>query len=257
MALWSPAAGELHHEDTGPSMIPWTTEWKAHQLGLLYDQWEECDRCPLHKIRTHVVFGEGNPDADIMFVGEAPGEAEDASGLPFDSEGRSGDLFNSLWSALDQSRDDVFVTNVIGCRPPENRDPIKVEREGCAERLHQLIYIVDPLIIVTLGKVAMQSIMRGRAMSIEKEHGRLFSPGMKLPGKMFPRTDENKVVHELTYDVVPLYHPAYILRIDSYDNKTDSYTKGGIAEHTLKDMGMVIELVQNVKAEHSKIRRRE
>jgi DNA polymerase len=236
-------------------MVPWSAEWKALQLELLYDEWKECERCPLHETRKHVVFGEGNPDADVMFIGEAPGEAEDESGSPFDSEGRSGDLFNSLWSALDQSRDDVFITNVIGCRPPENRDPIKVERESCGDRLRRLVYIVDPLVIVTLGKVAMQSIMRGRAMSIEREHGRLFSPGMKLQGRVFPRTDENKVVHELTYDVIPLYHPSYILRMDSYDEKTDTFSKGGIAEHTLKDMGKVIELVQNVKAEYNKIRK--
>lgn len=247
-------------------MEPWTPEWKQHQLDLLYDAWKNCQGCPLHQTRKNVVFGEGNPDADILFIGEAPGEQEDKKGQPF--IGDAGKLFNSMWcGALRQSREDIYVTNIVGCRPPKNRDPIAVEKDACISRVHEIIYLVDPLLVVAIGKYALNALAGGRAWGIEKQHGRMFSSphptvkvggernGVEIPGRVFPRKESDKSVHTLEYDVVPIFHTSYILRTDSYDPEANEFPKGGVAHQTLDDLEAVIDRVEQLKQEYQDIPR--
>jgi len=222
---------------------PWTPKWKADRLLQLRRKWANCRRCTLCGTRDNMVFGVGNPDADLMFIGEAPGEVEDGKGEPF--VGPSGHILRSMWQAADQAWDDIYVTNLVCCRPPENRNPVKLEKAECFERLQEQIYIVDPTIIVAVGKQALQSLLGGRPLSIEEKHGELMSPGANIGGLVFPRTDDDRVVHNLSYPVVPIYHPAFILRRDSYDDTTNTFTAGGIANQTFEDLeGLVVRLLR-------------
>lgn len=151
---------------------------------------EACTRCELHKTRNKVVFGVGKSDAKIMFIGEAPGAREDETGLPF--VGKSGQLLDSLLEPVKLSRnDDVFITSINKCRPPNNRDPSRVEAESCKEWLGAQIEIINPKIIVCLGKVAATHII-GKDFKITKDHGKWYD----IDGKK----------------VTALYHPAALLR---------------------------------------------
>jgi uracil-DNA glycosylase family 4 len=150
----------------------------------------DCTRCKLHTLgRTQVVFGVGNPEADLMFVGEAPGADEDVQGIPF--VGRAGQLLTKIIEAIDLRRDDVYIANVIKCRPPQNRNPEPDEVETCEPFLFQQIDIVKPTVIVALGKFAAQALLRTDA-PISRLRGRVFEyRGAKL---------------------IPTFHPAYLLR---------------------------------------------
>jgi uracil-DNA glycosylase len=238
-------------------MEPWSRVWKERELNKLYDDWAECKRCSLCETRNNVVFGEGNADADIMFIGEAPGSTEDSTGRPF--VGSSGELFDVVLAAADVNRCDVFITNLVGCRPPGNRNPTKEERLACLDRVYKTLYIIDPLIVVTLGKVPLQALAKGRSWSIESVHGSLFSSptpsfrtqgdrcGMEVPGKVFPRTGDDKKKYHLEYDIVPLYHPAYLARQDSFDKRTKEFSPNGLTHNTVKDLRKVTSLVEQLK----------
>jgi len=115
-------------------MTKWSPQWKHQQLESLRAEWEYCQACPtLAECRRKVVFGSGAADADVMFIGEAPGEEEDATGYPF--VGRSGQLLNALLRTVQVDRESVYVTNTVLCHPPENRDPLKTEKDACYDRL--------------------------------------------------------------------------------------------------------------------------
>jgi uracil-DNA glycosylase family 4 len=150
----------------------------------------ECTRCKLSGLgRTQVVFGVGNPSADLMFVGEAPGADEDVQGVPF--VGRAGQLLTKIIEAIDLAREDVYIANVIKCRPPQNRNPEPDEIETCEPFLFQQIDLIKPKVIVTLGKFAAQCLLRSEE-PISRLRGRLFDyRGAKL---------------------IPTFHPAYLLR---------------------------------------------
>lgn len=166
---------------------------RREELVALYREARGCDRCPLHRTRTQVVFGNGNADAGLMFVGEAPGQQEDLEGLPF--VGRAGKLLDQLLAEIGLARPDVFVTNVLKSRPPGNRDPEPGEIEACRPYLHRQIELIEPSLICTLGKFAMQLVTRTNR-GITAIHGR-------------------PEVHELggrTVRVYPLFHPAAALR---------------------------------------------
>ncbi|PCI24855.1 uracil-DNA glycosylase [Candidatus Peregrinibacteria bacterium] len=113
----------------------------------------ECTKCELHKERTQVVPGSGNPKAKILFIGEAPGKNEDIKGVPF--VGAAGKFLNTLLESIELEREDVFIANTVKCRPPKNRDPKKSEIATCIPYLHKQIEIIQPKIIVTLGRFAM------------------------------------------------------------------------------------------------------
>jgi DNA polymerase len=150
----------------------------------------ECTRCKLHGLgRTQVVFGSGSPNAGLMFVGEAPGADEDEQGVPF--VGKSGQLLTKIIEAIELRREDVYIANVIKCRPPQNRNPEPDEIEICEPFLFRQIDVIKPKVIVTLGKFAAQTLLRSE------------EPISKLRGRTFD-------YHGAT--LVPTFHPAYLLR---------------------------------------------
>lgn len=126
---------------------------KVARLSAVHTEIFYCTQCPLHEGRTRTVPGAGDPDAEIMFIGEAPGKNEDEQGLPF--VGRSGKYLDELLQGIGLSRDQVFIANVVKCRPPNNRDPQSEEIETCNPYLRQQIEIIDPLVIATLGRYSM------------------------------------------------------------------------------------------------------
>jgi uracil-DNA glycosylase family 4 len=174
-------------------MQPRSAEDRREDLIKVYREASVCTRCPLSEGRTNVVFGNGNADADLMFVGEAPGRDEDLQGLPF--VGRAGKLLDQLLEEVGLQRADVFVANVLKCRPPGNRDPQPDEIETCRPYLHRQIELIEPKVICTLGNFATKLLTRSQR-GITGVHGR-------------PQ------VHELggrTVRVFPIYHPAAALR---------------------------------------------
>lgn len=166
---------------------PETDDWtRLRDLALA------CIQCRLAKTRTQVVYGVGNPHADLMFIGEAPGRDEDIKGEPF--VGRAGQLLTDIIKAMKLTRDDVYIANVIKCRPPENRNPEPDELDACRPFIKRQIELVQPKVIVTLGKFALQSLT-GRAYAISAARGQWTEyDGIK---------------------VMPTYHPAYLLRTPS------------------------------------------
>lgn len=237
----------------------WSPEWKQRKLTNLQEEWKECTRCSLHETRRKVVFGCGNPDADILFVGEAPGENEDKQGRPF--VGKAGEMLNSMLAGLDRNRDELYITNVISCRPPNNRDPSAEERVACFPRLEEIIYLVDPLLIVPVGKYALNSLVGGRSWGIERYRGNLFSSpqseayvtgetnGVEIEGRFFPR-NANKMKYRLEYDAIPILHPSYIQRMDNSDS--DGFEPNGPAEQTFFDLDKIFTRVEQLKSEHER-----
>jgi DNA polymerase len=138
-------------------------------LGALRDAVAGCTRCPLAATRTQVVFGSGSPTADLMFVGEAPGFHEDKQGIPF--VGAAGQLLGKLLAGIGLTRDDVFVANVLKCRPPGNRDPLPDEIAACESHLFRQIELIEPRVVATLGNFATK-LLSGRPDGITRVHGR-------------------------------------------------------------------------------------
>ena len=150
----------------------------------------DCTRCKLHTLgRSQIVFGVGNPHADLMFVGEAPGADEDIQGVPF--VGRAGQLLTKIIEAIDLKREDVYIANVIKCRPPQNRNPEPDEVEKCEPFLFQQIDIIKPKVIVALGKFGAQTLLR------------TLDPISRLRGRVFEYRGAK---------LIPTFHPAYLLR---------------------------------------------
>lgn len=145
----------------------------------MYTTWEEleracraCEKCQLCHTRTNLVFGMGNRDAKVMFIGEGPGENEDLQGLPF--VGRSGQLLDKMLDAVDLNRNDhIYIANIVKCRPPQNRDPLPEEQDCCIDWLRNQVALIKPKIIVCLGRVAALRIIKPD-MKITKEHGIFF-----------------------------------------------------------------------------------
>ena len=132
-----------------------------------------CQRCALADTRTNVVFGVGNPNAEIMFIGEGPGENEDLQGLPF--VGRGGALLDEMLSIIDLSRNsNVYIANIVKCRPPQNRDPLNTEQDACIDYLRNQVALIRPKIIVCLGRIAACRLIRDD-FKITKEHGQWFN----------------------------------------------------------------------------------
>ena len=149
----------------------------------------DCHECALCQTRTHVVFGVGNPEAEIMFIGEGPGEREDELGVPF--VGRAGQLLDDMLSLIGLDRTKVYIANIVKCRPPGNRDPLNVEQDACIGYLKRQMELISPKIIVCLGRVAAMRMI-DEEFRITKEHGVWF--------------DRNGA------RVTALFHPAALLR---------------------------------------------
>lgn len=162
---------------------------KTESLEEIRKDLGDCKRCPLCEGRTNIVFGIGNPRAQLMFIGEAPGRDEDRQGEPF--VGRAGQLLNKIIEAMKMKREDVYIGNVAKCRPPENRAPLPNEAETCIPFLHRQIAVIRPQIIVTLGSVATKFILE-----TERSISQLRGGWQDFKG----------------IPVMPTYHPAYLLR---------------------------------------------
>lgn len=165
---------------------------KQQQLDALYAPYKKCTQCPLGNLgRINVVFGSGNPDARLMFIGEAPGKEEDIQNNPF--VGRSGQLLNRALNAANIKREDVFITNIVKCRPPKNRRPTPQESTTCKNLLLlNQIKIIQPRVICTLGSTAIQELLSMPKLQITDIRGK------------------TQKIDNIT--IVPTYHPAYILR---------------------------------------------
>jgi DNA polymerase len=187
-----------------------------------------------------MVFGDGNPKADILIIGEGPGAEEDDKGLPF--VGESGEILDSLLETVNIDRQaDTFVTNLVGCRPfnitkgmdgrtkKENRPPSRPEREACWPRLEEVIYRVDPLIILAVGKPATAQLLGNRSMTIDSVRGK--PQTMKLGGHYTG----------VRYTVLPVYHPAYLLRNPNQE-------EGGPWQNTALDFWLLKKLVTHLRA---------
>jgi DNA polymerase len=145
-----------------------TREERRERLVEVYREASVCELCPLSETRTNVVFGSGNSDADLMFVGEAPGFHEDKQGVPF--VGAAGKLLDQLLADIGLARDDVYVVNVLKCRPPGNRDPLPDEIEACESHLWRQIELIEPRVVATLGNFATK-LLSGKPTGITRVHG--------------------------------------------------------------------------------------
>ena len=237
---------------------------KMEKLKQLYDQWYGCSKCQLSGFRPEgngdIVFGEGNPDAKIMIVGEAPGAEEESTGVPF--VGASGRLLNQILAAtsddpgiqelnkwynqvrhsegnqnhfhekvLEWRTQEFFITNVVACRPPDNRTPTHPEAKACWERLYNIIYIVDPWLIIASGKPAIETLVK-KQIEITKKRGELFD--VEIPGRL-------TAYH---VPVIATLHPSYLLRVADYKSKAGSFAK------TLRDYLWALRYVDGLKHRH-------
>jgi uracil-DNA glycosylase len=169
-----------------------TTAERRERLKEVYREASVCQRCALAESRTTVVFGAGNADANLMFVGEAPGANEDKQGLPF--VGQAGKLLDKLLGEIGLQRSEVFIANVLKCRPPGNRDPRPNEIEACSEYLHRQVELIEPRVICTLGNFATK-LLRGDPTGISRLHGQA----------------EVHTIGRRAVRLFPIYHPAAAL----------------------------------------------
>jgi DNA polymerase len=184
----APSAPSEPSEPSEPRVSVFASQ--ADALAAVRADIGDCTRCKLHTLgRRQIVFGVGNPNADLMFVGEAPGADEDVQGIPF--VGRAGQLLTKIIEAIDLKRDDVYIANVIKCRPPQNRNPEQDEVDTCEPFLFRQVDIIQPKVIVALGTFAARALLR-TLDPISRLRGRVYSyRGAKL---------------------IPTFHPAYLLR---------------------------------------------
>ncbi|HVF91536.1 MAG TPA: uracil-DNA glycosylase [Blastocatellia bacterium] len=183
--LFGDAAADMAHAVTLPVLEPQDASLEAIREDL-----GECVRCKLHEHRTHIVFGEGDPNARIVFVGEGPGADEDATGRPF--IGKAGQLLDKIIAAIGLKREQVYIANIVKCRPPGNRTPERDETSTCEQFLFRQLAFIRPQVIVALGSPAFQTILRTR------------DPITRARGEW---RDWNGV------KVMPTFHPAYLLRV--------------------------------------------
>lgn len=161
----------------------------VESLEAIREDLGDCRRCKLHQSRKHIVFGDGNPEARLVFVGEGPGHEEDVQGLPF--VGRAGQLLTKIINAIDLSREDVYICNIIKCRPPGNRNPERDEIESCLPFLRRQLKSIQPQYICALGTFAAQTLLQTK------------TPISKLRGTFHPYQG---------IQLMPTYHPAFLLR---------------------------------------------
>jgi len=166
-------------------------------LEELYQEMKNCQRCELSRSRTHLVFGAGNPHAKLMLIGEAPGQEEDLRGEPF--VGRAGMLLTKILQSINMKREDVYIANILKCRPPHNRDPLPHEVEKCEPYLKKQIEIIRPKVILALGRIAAQTLLK-TTKSLKELRGKVhYYQGIKL---------------------VVTFHPAALLRNPQWKRPT-------------------------------------
>ena len=162
---------------------------KTKTLEEIKCECQQCQKCELCQTRTNIVFGTGNENARLMFIGEAPGQKEDETGIPF--VGAAGKLLNKYLDAVGIDRNDVYIANILKCRPPKNRDPLPAEEDMCIDYLRDQVLAIRPKVIVCLGRISAMRIIKPD-FKITAEHGKWF--------------DKNG------YSVCAVYHPAALLR---------------------------------------------
>ena len=180
------------YRDLGVETLPLEGEYLMTPAEILRHQeqaLQHCRKCKLCEGRTHVVFGSGNPTAEFVVIGEGPGADEDAQGLPF--VGRAGQLLTKMLTAVSLTREEVFITNAVLCRPPGNRNPEPDELAACAPFLADKLAVIQPKVVLALGSVATQSLLRTKE-AIGKLRGRLHPFGDAV--------------------LIPTFHPAFLLR---------------------------------------------
>lgn len=189
--VWRSRAADVGAEYSTDEISELSAAPDAQSWQSLRQQVSVCTKCTLHQGRTQTVFGSGNENAKWMLIGEAPGAEEDKQGLPF--VGRAGQLLTSMLKAIGLDREQVFIANILKCRPPENRDPRPEEVLACEGYLKQQIEYIKPTIILALGRIAAQNLLKIDT-PIGKMRGNLYEyPGLKIP-------------------IMVTYHPAYLLR---------------------------------------------
>ena len=171
-------------------------EQRRDRLVEVYREASVCTKCPLSETRTNVVFGSGDADANLMFVGEAPGAEEDRQGLPF--VGRAGALLTQLLEGIGMTREEVWITNVLRCRPPGNRDPQPIEIESCQPYTYRQVELIEPRVVATLGNFATK-LLTGSRVGITRVRG----------------TPQLREIGGRTVFLMPLLHPAAALRTPS------------------------------------------
>lgn len=232
---------------------------KEQYLASLRHAWADCHACGLCNERRQTVFGYGNPDAQVMIIGEAPGENEDKTGDPFvGAAGQLLDQYLAYVSARDEVQDcvntlnklrneddrfsyrrklrellleDYYFTNVVMCKPPENRDPIPKEMDACRARLIEQIYTIDPVVVVAAGSIAATAIV-GKKVAITSQRGELLD--IDIPGKVVP----------VRYPMMPILHPSYLLRVNDFKQR------GGNGTKTYNDLVRVMEIVDAYNLRH-------
>lgn len=191
---------------------------KESELVSVAQQISDCQKCRLKKTRTNTVPGAGSANAEVMFIGEAPGQKEDEQGVPFC--GAAGKFLDEMLESIGLSREAVFIANTLKCRPPGNRDPEDDEKEACSPYLGEQIKIIDPELIVTLGKHATSSMMPGIG-GISKNHGK----ALRRPnGKVY----------------LALYHPAAALH------------NGGLRKTLMDDFAKIPKILEKIKKQKEK-----
>ncbi len=193
----APAATPTPATRTAPAAkqrieVPATPEARRARLEVISQETSQCTRCPLHEERKQTVVSRGNPEADLVFIGEGPGRDEDEQGLPF--VGAAGQLLDRMIKAMGHSPDDVYIANIVKCRPPKNRKPEPEEMATCIPYLHEQLALVSPKVIVALGATAVQGLL-GTRIGITRLRGT-----WKLYRGRTP--------------VMPTFHPAFLLRQD-------------------------------------------
>lgn len=180
-----------------PQKLTVAADWQSSPtLDILYDKIHNCQECALGKTRTKFVFGTGNPNADIMIIGEAPGAEEDAQGLPF--VGRSGQLLTKILEAINLSRDDVFIANINKCRPPNNRRPEREEIDKCEPYLQKQIELIKPKFLLSLGLTSVDTLLKKKHRMAD------------MRGKVLDYNGTKMLV---------TYHPAALLRNPNWKKK--------------------------------------
>jgi DNA polymerase len=172
------------------SVIPGVTKLKEAALKALREEIGDCKRCELSSGRKNIVFGEGSPDARLMFIGEGPGREEDLQARPF--VGDAGTLLTRLIEKMGFRREDVYIANIVKCRPPMNRDPERDEIASCRVFVEKQIEIITPQVIISLGRISAQTLIGNPALKMTSIRGRFF--------------DYNGI------PLMPTFHPAYLLR---------------------------------------------
>lgn len=198
----------LRVDELTPKLLSSITPQLPNSLENILKEIDDCRRCKLWSTRKNIVFGSGNPHAELVFIGEGPGEDEDIQGLPF--VGRAGQkLTEIIEKGMKLKRSDVYICNIVKCRPPENREPEADEITACKPFLEKQITVIKPKIIVSLGRPAAATLLNNKKLAISKIRGVWHEYNLSPSASLFQQADDMQTE---TIRLMPTYHPAYLLR---------------------------------------------